>query len=273
MAERAVGKRYEGGEWRIDRAGFQAYAAATNDENPAYQGEDAVAPPMYHVRPILDLMMLFARDPELELDLLRLVHGEHAMRFHRPLREGDALQMHGTLESLEEKSSGRVATFGLFGSVNGDLALEGRTVYFIRGESAPGGSKAGEKKARPAPEPLPAPDLVVAQPASEDQATRYAAASGDRNPIHVDPETARAAGLPGVILHGLCTMAFAGRDIVRHLCGGDPTRLAALSVRFARPVFPGETLTLKVWEHEGLSFVTENAKGQAVIVNGRAEIR
>ena len=70
-------------------------------------------------------------------------------------------------------------------------------------------------------------------------------------------------------------MAFAQRDIIDQYGGGDPSRLASLGVRFARPVFPGETLTLKVWEagNGQLHFVTENSSGKAVIVNGTATIR
>jgi acyl dehydratase len=119
------------------------------------------------------------------------------------------------------------------------------------------------------------PDFSVVQPVSIDQALRYATVSGDSNPIHTDEETAKAAGLPGCILHGLCTMAFAQRDIVSRYCAGDPSRLQRLAVRWAKPVFPGEVLQLKVWEQEDgvLSFVTENDAGQVVMKQGRAQIR
>ncbi len=115
---------------------------------------------------------------------------------------------------------------------------------------------------------------MYAQPVTGDQATRYADASGDRNPIHLDADVAKAGGLPGVILHGLCTMAFAQRDLVNRY-GGDPAKLASLSVRFARPVFPGDTLQLQVWEQgKGeVAFGTLDGKGQAVIANGRATFR
>lgn len=263
-----IGKRYDGGYHLVDRDLFAAYAAATNDDNPAYLGHDAVAPPMYHVRAFHPLLMKMATDPALELDLLRLVHGEHDMHFHRPLRHGDVLQVRGQLASLDEKSSGRVATYRLFGFVNGSLALEGGTTFFIRGTR-----KSGSSSKKPAPEALSAPDLTVAQPVDTDQADRYAAASGDDNPIHVSDSTAKSAGLPGVILHGLCTMALAQRDIIDELADRDPTRLKRLGVRFAKPVFPGETLTLKIWrDGDAVQFITENAGGAVVIANGHAEI-
>jgi len=267
-----IGKRYDGGYWFVKQSEFEAYAKATNDENPAYFGKDAIAPPMYHVKPFIGLMMKLATDPELELDLLRLVHGEHGMKFHKPLKHGDVLQLRGTLNGVEEKSSGRIVTFGLYGFVDGELAVEGTTAYFIRGKKK---AEDGAKKEAPAPtEPPPAADKTIAEPVTADQATRYAAASGDNNPIHVDPNVAKSAGHPGVILHGMCTMAFAQRDIVNELCGGDPRRLASLSVRLAKPVLPGQTLQLKLWKDgKNVKFVTENADGVVVISNGVATIR
>src|SRR5688572_29553363 len=60
---------------------------------------------------------------------------------------------------------------------------------------------------------------------------RYAGASGDFNPIHIDPEFAKAVGLPGNILHGLYTMAQVARAAVE-AGGGDPRCLKRLSVQF-----------------------------------------
>ena len=113
----------------------------------------------------------------------------------------------------------------------------------------------------------------VSQTVTLHQATRYAMCSRDENPIHTDPDAAKAAGLPGVILHGLSTMAFAQRDIIHRSAEGDPSRLKSLSVRFAKPVFKGQTRTLKVRDEAGtLNFITENDDGQVVISNGRAVI-
>lgn len=263
-----IGKRYEGGRWEVTLRDTVAYADATDDPNPAYRGPAAVAPPMFHVRPFIDLMMTCARDPELGLDLLRLVHGEHAMRFLRPIRPGETLTLHGALESLVDKPSGRVATFALTARVGDEVVLDGRTTYFVRAPRRPDEPKA-PKAAEPAPPP---PTFSVPQVVAPDQADRYAPASGDHNPIHLDPEVAKRAGLPGVILHGLCTLAFAARDLVDRCCDGDPARLRSLSVRFARPVFPGQTLTLDVWQDAPgqAAFATRNDRGEAVITHGLA---
>ena len=71
----------------------------------------------------------------------------------------------------------------------------------------------------------------------------YAAASGDFNPIHIDPEIGEMAGLGGVILQGLCTMAWAAEAAVNY--AGDPGRVKRVRVRFSRPVAPGDTVTIQ----------------------------
>lgn len=103
----------------------------------------------------------------------------------------------------------------------------------------------------------------------------YAAASGDFNPIHIDAEVGKAAGLGGVILQGLCTMAWAAEAAVR-LCE-DPTRLKKLKVRFARPVKPGDVLSFqaKVTQIDGKRLTAEvtaqNQQGEQVLKNAVAE--
>jgi acyl dehydratase len=264
-----IGKTYDAGTFSVSSRDTLAYAEATDDPNPRYRGADAVAPPMFHVRPFIPLMMQMARDPELSIDMLRLVHGEHAMRFDGLLRDGDTLALSGSLLDVAEKSSGIIYTFALHGDVAGRRVLDGSTSYFVRAATPP--PKSDKKRA--APEEPPPPSWSVSQPVTEDQALRYAPASGDDNPIHTDEEVARKAGLPGCILHGLCSLAFAQRDLVKHAAEGDPARLVALSTRFTGMVFPGETLRMDVWgEGPEIRFTTVNAKGRPVLV-GKAEVR
>ena len=87
--------------------------------------------------------------------------------------------------------------------------------------------------------------------------TYYAGASGDYNPIHIDPEVGEMAGLGGVILQGLCTMAWAAEAAVNY--AGDPGRIKRVRVRFSRPVAPGDTVTVngKVSKSEGGRTVAE----------------
>jgi len=75
------------------------------------------------------------------------------------------------------------------------------------------------------------------------RAIYYAAASGDFNPIHLDPEVAQIAGLGGTILHGMCTMAWAVEAAVTYL--GDPGKLRKVRARFSRPVAIEDTITFE----------------------------
>ena len=101
----------------------------------------------------------------------------------------------------------------------------------------------------------------------------YAAASGDFNPIHIDPEVGKAAGLGGVILQGLCSMAWAVEGFANYL--GDPSRVGRVQVRFALPVRVGDTIVFdgKVISVDGQQLVAEisakNQNGEDVLKNCR----
>ncbi|MDP2270761.1 MAG: MaoC family dehydratase [Archangium sp.] len=69
----------------------------------------------------------------------------------------------------------------------------------------------------------------------------YAAASGDFNPIHIDPAVGQEAGLGGAILQGLCTLGWAVDAFIGYL--GDPGRVSGVNVRFSRPVAINDTVT------------------------------
>ena len=66
-------------------------------------------------------------------------------------------------------------------------------------------------------------------------------------PIHLDEEFARSAGLPGIIAHGLCTMAFTSWAALTELARDDTARLKRLAVRFSKPVLPGQDLETSFW--------------------------
>lgn len=105
---------------------------------------------------------------------------------------------------------------------------------------------------------------------------RYAGASGDFNPIHIDEEFARQVGLPGRILHGLWTMAQVARAHTEAL--GGPDKLARLSVQFRGMGMLEQEVVVRgtVREIDDDRAVVESVAEQAgkrIIRNGRAEIR
>jgi acyl dehydratase len=127
----------------------------------------------------------------------------------------------------------------------------------------------------PAPHAIPerAPDAVCDLPTRPETALIYRL-SGDINPLHADPEFAKAAGFLRPILHGLATMGVAGHALLKTVCGYDPARLTAMSVRFTAPVFPGETIRTEIWRDGGvISFRARVMERNVVAIDsGRAEI-
>jgi len=75
------------------------------------------------------------------------------------------------------------------------------------------------------------------------RALYYAGASGDYNPIHIDPEFGKMVGLGGTILQGLCTMAFAAKTVTDW--AGDPGKLKKIKCRFSAPVMMEDTISVK----------------------------
>ena len=121
-----------------------------------------------------------------------------------------------------------------------------------------------------------APIAEISYAVAEDQTVRYAAASGDHFKIHLDDEFARSVGLPGRIVHGLCTMAHTGRAVLEAAGVDDPSVVRRLAVRFSAPLFPGETLTTRVWNLGGGTYGFEAVSGEGattVVKDGRAELR
>lgn len=273
-----VGKEYEQAEEvAVTREAAKGYADATDADIAAYQGDDAVAPPMFGVAYSFGALTAPIVDGELGADLMRLVHGEQDMRFCAPVRPGDVIRSRSRIARIEEKSTGELLDVAIE-SVNqrGEKVLEVTSGLFIRGPRRK--DKVKEERARQSAdeesfEALPRL-FEVKQIVAPDQSLRYAAASGDRNPIHVDEDVARMAGLPGVILHGLCTMAFVHNALVRHF-GGDPMKVARLAVRFSKPVLMGDELTIDVrGPAEGtLAIAVTNQNGDAVLKAGRAELQ
>ncbi len=105
---------------------------------------------------------------------------------------------------------------------------------------------------------------------------RYAGASGDFNPIHIDPEFAKGVGLPSNILHGLWMMAQVARANTQ-VAGGDPRALKRLSVQFRGMGFPEQELVVTGTVKEsngGVLIDTVATQGDnQVIRNAEAELR
>ncbi|MBI4566469.1 MAG: SDR family NAD(P)-dependent oxidoreductase [Planctomycetes bacterium] len=258
-----AGKKYRASAVWIRPETIRQYAAATDDPNPRFR-EGMAVPPVFPVTLVNELFEQVLTDDH-GGDLSRMVHGEQRIQFRRPLRPWDLLVPRAEIAGIEEKETGQILHVDQILYREGEPVVELRSSLFFRSGSS-------KKPVESGAELKGEFSRTVAVRA--DQPVRYAEASGDFNPIHIDPAAARAAGLPGIILQGLCTMAFAGQAVVEEALGGDATRLEELSVRFRKPVLPGDRLTTRgaFLDRTMLSFVTVNQDGVEVIANGQARV-
>jgi acyl dehydratase len=276
-----LGAWSEPGRFEVDPARVAAYAAATNDDVALY-ARGGLVPPVLAILPAIDV---YPREVERlfgeSLASLGSVHGEHDLLIERPLAPGMALTTRAAVVGVQVKPSGTAVVVRTESrDRRGSLVNTQYAVQFLRGFDA--GASAGEVQpsslARAASRSRAAV-ATVGYRVDLDQARRYAEASGDFGDYTLDDAAARKAGFPRPILHGACTMAFAGRAVVEARCGGDPPALRRLAVRFSAPCFPGDELTTTVWDVTGAgpradtAFEVADQDGRTVISNGIAEVR
>ena len=236
------------------------------------------------VLPTWPLMQGYApywlRDDEIGLTWTHVVHGEQGLKLHAPVAAQATVIGHTRIVDVVDKGEGRGALIycerEVVDKASGQLLATLTQTVFCRADGGFGGAK----RETPAPHAIPAraPDLICDLPTRPEMALVYRL-SGDVNPLHADPEFAKAAGFPRPILHGLATMGIAGHALLKTVCGYDPARLVALSVRFSAPVFPGETIRTEIWQDSDkvgavVSFRARVMERDAVAIdNGRAEIK
>jgi acyl dehydratase len=269
LNEALVGRRYKGDDYEVTAEEIVRYADATNDRNPRYRKPDPPASPVFAIVPAFGVIMGAARDPELGADLLRLVHITEEHVVHTPLRAGQRLSVSAKLASVAEEEGGESFSIEVELASGPEVAVVVQGTMLIRGSGV-----RRRRAANPARGQRPVTELLCERPLriDEDQPRRYAEASGDNNPIHLDEATARSAKLPGVIVHGMCTMAMASAGVVDEFAGGEPERVRLIAARFAKPVFPGQELRARYWEDErGYEFEVVNRAGVALL-GGRAEV-
>jgi acyl dehydratase len=198
-----------------------------------------------------------------------LVHGEQAIEVFGPIPAEGSVRSTGRIADVWDKRSGAVVVMESesVDAATGEPRFKTRMAAFIRGEGGFGGER-GPSGPRNEP-PKRAADLEVRYETRPDQALIYRL-SGDRNPLHSDPEFAKRAGFERPILHGLCSYGFTGRALLHGLCGGDPARFRSMEARFSKPVFPGDTLSVSIWVDGGEArFQTATQRGDVVIDQGR----
>lgn len=215
------------------------------------------------------------QEPELEVDWVKLLHGEQSFTMHAVPEPGKTYVGSYQVLDVVDKGPGKGALLFLRKELRekGHSAVVSTvtSTYFLRGDGGCGGTTTEA----PAPHPVPerAPDQSCSLPTLARAALIYRL-SGDYNPIHADPVLARKAGFERPILHGLCTLGFATRAIISSCCNDEPERLKLLQLRFSSPVYPGDTLVTDIWQDgDSVSFRSRVAERNVVVLNnGRAVV-
>jgi len=259
----------------------QLYALATGfGQDPVDERElrYVIEGPDLHVSPTVavtlywDYRWMEASGVNLALSL----HGEQRNVFHRPIPPTGRGRVVSRITGVFDKGPGRglvvECTQVVHDVASGEPVATNVIYNFARADGGIGYSSG------PAPKPhlLPdrAPDAAMPGTTRPEQALLYRQL-GDRNPLHADPATARAAGFERPILHGMCTYGFAARAVLATACDYYPGRLASIGARISAPVYPGDTLRTEVWrDGDVVSFRTlVPERGNVVVLNnGRAEL-
>lgn len=187
-------------------------------------------------------------DDRYGIDYAGVLHGEEWIELLGPLPAAGALRAVTAVERIWDRGAEKGAILQtrktIYAADEQAPLAHTRTVLMLRRNGGFGGSAEGAPAVATAPDRAPDGSVTIAtQP---DQALIYRL-SGDRNPLHADPQVARKAGFPGPILHGMATYGVVARAIVEAACDGDPAALRSFGLRFSSPVYPGETLRTDFW--------------------------
>lgn len=182
------------------------------------------------------------------LDWVHIVHAEQALELHQPLPPEAHVIGHSRVVEIIDRGPGKGAFIQYERKIverdSGAALCTISQTMLARADGGFGGP----------PRSMPAPHAIPNRPADLrcDLSTRPNAAllyrlNGDWNPLHAEPEVARAAGFERPILHGLATWGIAGHAVLKTACQYQPERIASISGRFTAPVYPGETFSTEMW--------------------------
>jgi acyl dehydratase len=207
---------------------------------------------------------LWVKNPATGITWTKLVHSAQNARFHRPLPAGACVYGKARISEIydrRDKGAVLVVERSIYDAADDQAYCTLEQTLLLRADGGFGG------------EPPPANDIALPdRPAdktfefdtSPGQAIIYRL-SGDWNPLHIDPEIAKAAGFPQPILHGYCSYAIAGW-VASQVSGRAPCDLKQLACQFSGVVLPGDRLSFECWQ-QGSHWLFNAKVGDRTVLN------
>lgn len=277
--------------WAPEDAALYALAVGAGVDQPSFTvtagpGGRQLVYPTFVLAAVLAEASARWPDPALQTGSYRidqLVLGEQSLRLHAPIPPSGDVEVRTVVAGIDDKGSGalvRLDSTAIDARTRGSM-FTATTGVFVIGAGGFGGDR-GPATTAPKP-PDRAPNVRLWSATLPSQTLWYRYAGHDRNPIHVDPAVAIAAGYRAPILMGQNTLGFACRMLVDSICGGDPTVLSSISGRFAAPGYNGDVLAVEAWlgadvgldgeGREAIVFRVVNQAQDVLVDRGHATLR
>jgi acyl dehydratase len=225
--------------------------------------------PSYGVIPVFGALGGLGNTPGLSFNFAMLLHGEQDIEVHQPIPPEATVTSSGHIAGIYDKGKAALVVLEVkTRDEAGKPLFTNRFSLFLRGEGGFGG-ESGPKAGNEAP--TRAPDGVIASPTLPQQALIYRL-SGDKNPLHADPDFAKMGGFDKPIIHGLCSYGVVCKAIVDKVLGGDVAKVARYQARFAGVGFPGETYLTSYWQEGDKILIQAKSKERDAIIISNAAI-
>jgi acyl dehydratase len=272
-----VGQRTEPVEFDYTWKDTVLYAlgigAKADELDYLYEGRGPKVYPSFAVIPAYPPLTAALAKTEGPFD--KVVHGAQKVFVHAPIPPAAKLRTSAIVEGIYDmkRMAQAVVKTETVDAASGAKLFDTEWSILYLGEGGFGGTPRPEEEKHAAPSREP--DFHIEEATTAEQALLYRL-SGDLNPLHADPEfplVARFEGKP--ILHGLATYGFMTRAVVKGACGGDANKIRSISARFARPVWPGQTLVTDGWVEGQRVFARTSVKerSEVVLSHGMIELR
>ena len=209
------------------------------------------------------------------INFIMVVHGEQRLSITNALPVSGDFIANAKVIGCYDKGPARGAIIEVETTVknkkNNEEICKLVSTTFARGDGGFGGPDSPKKEIFI---PDGEPDYVSEVSTKPDQALIFRL-SGDYNPLHSDPNFAKAAGFEKPILHGMCTYGIACRSLVYEICENDASKLKRFDCRFSSPVYPGETIITEMWKKDKMIYFNSKVKerDKLVLKNGVSVIK